>query len=578
MKRRIGTARGLALRGRLVLLFLIALVPAFTAAVITTVEHRQSLRLEAENTTKRLAGLAAAHVEGLFASSYQILRVLDEDPLVLGAGRACEARFEHVLATSDHSFTALALLDATGTLICSIPRAARGVTRGHPLLARLQAGEDFVVGEAELGPITGKPVIVVVQAIREQEKLVALVAAGLDLGSLGELADRSQLPEGAILAILKADGTALARYPKPAQFIGANMSDLPAFRDAIRNATEPGVVRASTVDGIPHVFGFAPLTFGGGRFYIVVGLNEHRLMAPADHVLSDNLKGFGLAAIVAFILAATAGEFFLRRPIERMRLTAEGIAKGDLTARVAPGSAPGELGGLARAIDKMADGLQSREGRLASLSRRVLEVQELERRAIARELHDEIGQSLTAIKLMLQRHRQADKCDDPKPIDELIEVADHTLQQVRGLSLDLRPSMLDHLGLPATLRWYVDRESERSGLEATLEVQPEELRLDAQRETAIFRIAQEALTNVSRHSGATHVTVALTSNGKVTELSIRDNGRGFDVGDGQQRARLGESIGLLGMEERAVLAGGSLKIQSGPSGTEVRAVFNETHQ
>lgn len=567
--------RGLALRGRLILLFLIALLPAFTAAVITTVEHRQSLRAEAENTTKRLAGLAAAHVKGLFASSYQILRVLDEDPLVLAAGRSCEARFEHVLATSDHSFTALALLDASGTLICSIPRAARGVAEGHPLLARLHAGEDFVVGEAELGPITGKPVVILVQAIRETGKLDALVAAGLDLGSLGELADRSQLPEGAILAILNNEGNVLVRFPRPAQFIGSSVRELPAFRDVIRSAQVPGVVRGHTLDGVPHVFGFAPLEFGGGRFFIIVGMNEHNLMAPANHVLADNLKGFGLAAVVAFILAATAGEFFFRRPLERMRFTAQNIAGGDLTARVAPGSAPGELGALARAIDDMADGIQSREHRLASLSRRVLEVQELERRAIARELHDEIGQSLTAIKLMLQRHRQADRCDDPKPIDELIEVADHTLQQVRGLSLDLRPSMLDHLGLPATLRWYVDREAERSGFVVTLDVQPEHLRLDAQRETALFRITQEALTNVSRHSKATHVGVALTSNGEITELSIRDNGRGFDVAEAQRRARLGESIGLLGMEERAVLAGGSLKIQSGPSGTEVRAVFRE---
>jgi signal transduction histidine kinase len=575
VKGRTGTVRGLALRGRLVLLFLIALLPALTTAVITTVEHRQSLRDEAENTTKRLAGLAAAHVEGLFASSYQTLRVLDEDPLVLAAGRTCESRFEHVLASADHSFTALALLDPSGNLICSIPRAARSVARGHPLLARLHAGEDFVVGEAELGPITGKPVIVIVQSIREREKLVALVAAGLDLASLGDLADRSQLPEGAILAILTGDGTLLARYPKPAQYIGADARDLPGCQTATQNAREPGVVRATTHDGTPHVFGFAPLTFGGGRFCILVGLNERHLMEPADHVLGDNIKGFGLAAVVAFVLAATAGEFFLRRPIERMRLTAEGIAAGDLTARVAPGSAPGELGGLARAIDEMADGLQSRERRLASLSRRVLEVQELERRAIARELHDEIGQSLTAIKLMLQRHRQADECQETKPIDELLEVADRTLQQVRGLSLDLRPSMLDHLGLPATLRWYVDRESERSGLEATLEVQPEDLRLDPQRETALFRIAQEALTNVSKHAGATHVALALTSNGKVTELSIRDNGRGFDVADARRRGRLGESTGLLGMEERAVLAGGSLKIQSGPSGTEIRAAFSE---
>jgi signal transduction histidine kinase len=575
--KRISTALGLALRGRLVLLFLLALLPAFAAVIITTNEHRQSLIAEAENTTRRLAGLAAAHVQGMFESAYQLLRVLDEDPFVLAGGRSCESRFEHVLASAGHNFSALALLDPSGTLICSSPRANRSVAEGHPLLVPLHAGGDFIVGQTELGPITGKPVIVVVQAIRERETLVSLVAAGLDMASLGELAERSQLPAGASLAILDDHGTVIAGYPKPAQFIGNTARDLPAFQTVIRSAKEPGAVRGSAVDGVPHVFGYAPLEFGGGRFFIVVGMNEHNLMDPADHVLADNLKGFGLAALVAFILAVTAGEFFLRRPIERMRLTAEGIAGGDLTARVAPGSAPGELGGLARAIDDMADGLQSRERRLASLSRRVLEVQELERRAIARELHDEIGQSLTAIKLMLQRHRQADRCDDPTPIDELIQVADHTLQQVRGLSLDLRPSMLDHLGLPATLRWYVDREAERSGFDAALDVQPADLRLDPQRETALFRIAQEALTNVSRHSHATHVAVALTSNGDVTELSIRDNGRGFDVQGAQGRARLGESIGLLGMEERAVLAGGSLKVHSGPSGTEVRAVFREAH-
>ena len=198
----------------------------------------------------------------------------------------------------------------------------------------------------------------------------------------------------------------------------------------------------------------------------------------------------------------------------------------------------------------------------------------MERRALAIELHDEIGQSLTALKLMLQRHRQADDCSDLAAIDELIAVTDRTLQTVRSLSLDLRPSMLDHLGLPATLRWYVDREAERSDYHATCVIQPERLRLDTSLETTIFRIVQEALTNVVRHARATEVSVHLVATDHRIELRVRDNGGGFDVAAARARAQQGQSLGLLGMEERAVLAGGTLHLQSGARGTEIRAVFS----
>jgi len=569
---RLLTARGLALRGRLVLLFLLALLPAFIASLITTFEHRERLREGAADTTVRLARLTAARLEGSLRSTYRLLQLLDDDPLILAGGRSCESRFEHVLAVADHEFTAFALLDPAGRVTCSSPRAARGVAVGHPLLRRLDGGEDFVVGEAELGPITGKPVIVAVQAIRAGDQLTGMVAVGLDLRSLGDVAEHAQLPPGAILTILNRHGMIVARYPDPQRYIGRSVADQPGFREVMASHVSHGVLEAPNLEGVPHVWGYAPLEVGGARFFTMVGLDAGQLLAPAEHVLYDNLRGFALAAAVALVLAALAGEFFLRRPIEQMRRTAERIAGGDLTARVGLNQAPGELDALARAIDEMAEGLQSREHRLAGLSRRVLHVQELERRAIARELHDEIGQSLTAIKLMLQRHRKADGCRDTATIDELMTVADRTLQQVRGLSLDLRPSMLDHLGLAATLRWYVDREAERAGYVVTYHVDPEGLRLDAQHETALFRIAQEALTNVARHANATRVDVVLTSNGRETELSIRDDGRGFDIAAARERGRRGESLGLLGMDERAVLAGGTLKIQSGPSGTEVRAV------
>ena len=567
------SARGLAFRGRLVLLFLLALLPAFIVSLYTSFEHRGALQSEAESMTARLATLTATQLEGILDSTYQLLAVLDDDPLILAGGRRCESRFEHVLVTAQDNLTGIALGDKNGRLVCSSPRANGPVELGAPLLRRLEAGEDFAIGEAGTGPLTGKPVLVAAMAIRDEESgaLAGLVATGIDLERIRQLPSRANLPPDTIFAILNQQGQVMASHP--VDRIGGVLPQGREHVEVILRALHPGILREQSADGVPRVWGYASLHVGGGRFFTVVSLREDRLMAQADHVFQDNLKGFALAAAVALLIAGLAGEFFLRRPIEQMQVTAQRIAAGDLSARVALSKAPGELGALSKAIDDMADGLQSREGRLAGLSRRVLEVQEFERRAIARELHDEIGQSLTALKLMLQRHRQADGCSNLSSIDELLEVTDGTLQQVRGLSLDLRPSMLDHLGLAATLRWYVEREAERGGFIATCRIEPERLRLDAPLETTLYRIAQEALTNVTRHSKARTVTVDLMAHGGTVELTIRDDGRGFAVDATRERSRQGGSFGLLGMEERAMLAGGTLRIQSGPSGTDVRATF-----
>ena len=204
-----------------------------------------------------------------------------------------------------------------------------------------------------------------------------------------------------------------------------------------------------------------------------------------------------------------------------------------------------------------------------------MEVQESERRLIARELHDEIGQALTAVKINLQAVQRLPEASSLGAFPaENMHIVDHILQQVRDLSLDLRPSLLDDLGLVAALRWYVDRQARRSGFAAQVDTHPSEMHLPPDLETACFRIVQEALTNVVRHARAKRVWVAARQAAAELQLVIRDDGVGFDVGTARERAVHGESLGLLGMEERALLVGGHLDIASTPAlGTEVRARF-----
>ncbi len=218
--------------------------------------------------------------------------------------------------------------------------------------------------------------------------------------------------------------------------------------------------------------------------------------------------------------------------------------------------------------------LQHSTVQLRALSRRVLETQEAERRRVARELHDELGQSLTAIKIQLQSRqfgRVADDGADGDMRDASIQIVDHAIDQMRRIALGLRPSVLDDLGLAPALRWLADEATTRSPLIVQVQGGQNHARIDPHCETVCFRIAQEALTNAVRHGGATRVVLQLRIDDDKVWLQIDDDGAGFDVEAALQFASHGGSMGLLGMRERARLAGGVLEIVSGPGrGTSVR--------
>lgn len=237
-----------------------------------------------------------------------------------------------------------------------------------------------------------------------------------------------------------------------------------------------------------------------------------------------------------------------------------------------------QLAGVVRDITERKLAWQRSEAygrKLQTLSRRLVEVQETERRHIARELHDEIGQALTVAQLNLQAVLQSPGADALAPrLTESLEVVERVLEQVHDISLNLRPSMLDDLGLEPALRWYTNRQAALAGLQAEFVTDPLERRLDPIIETECFRIAQEALTNVVRHAQARTVTVELHTKDGRLHLGVRDDGVGFDVAPVREQAVRGASLGLLSMEERAALAGGGLEFKSAPGqGTDVQAWF-----
>ncbi|MGE0824074.1 MAG: PAS domain S-box protein [Candidatus Binatia bacterium] len=214
------------------------------------------------------------------------------------------------------------------------------------------------------------------------------------------------------------------------------------------------------------------------------------------------------------------------------------------------------------------------EEALRALPRHILRAQEEERAHLARELHDELGQVLSALKLTLQGGQRKPMVMAER-VEEGIAMVHEALEQVRQLSRDLRPAMLDQLGLVPTLHWVVAQHAKRTGAQPQLLIEmSEDERVLPQVETVCFRVVQEALTNILRHARAQKVQVELRHWNGVLNLTIRDNGVGFDVDSALSRAVEGASSGLLGMRERVCLAGGYLSVTSSiGKGTEIHARF-----
>jgi signal transduction histidine kinase len=207
---------------------------------------------------------------------------------------------------------------------------------------------------------------------------------------------------------------------------------------------------------------------------------------------------------------------------------------------------------------------------LERLSARLVDVQEQERRALARELHDEVGQALTAVKMDIGIALRAEV--EPRvrsALEEARDISENTLRSVRDMSQLLHPSALDDFGLPATLTAYLRNFSHRTGIRAQL-AETMETRLAPDIEVCVYRIVQEALSNVARHSGATACTVSLNSGGGMLRLVIEDNGRG--VGSVAKHLTSGPGLGLIGMRERAQALGGTFSVRERDGGGTIVAV------
>lgn len=322
-----------------------------------------------------------------------------------------------------------------------------------------------------------------------------------------------------------------------------------------------------------------------------------------EHDLYGNVLGLVGGGMLAVAIAWVGAGSMISRPAERVVSAARRLRDGDTSARAALRDRS-ELGEMARTFDEMAEALRSRErdlellnaeleervahrsaalerangelsasqAELRRLSHELLDVVEVERLRLSREVHDQIGQALTGIKMDVAEARQRLAADDVaganKRLAAAIETVDDTVQLARRIALNLRPSLLDDCGLTAAVQWQLEEFQRRTGIPCKLTAEVDESVIRPQLGTAAFRILEESLTNVARHANASRVDAALATSATHFTLTVRDNGRG--ITDQDRVAR--RSLGLVGMRERALQLGGTLEVvgrSGGDHGTTV---------
>jgi two-component system sensor histidine kinase UhpB len=258
--------------------------------------------------------------------------------------------------------------------------------------------------------------------------------------------------------------------------------------------------------------------------------------------------GLAVMLLVNFLLLQRAVS-----PLRRLAVVMRQVDPLEPGRRARLPEAPAEVAELGVAFDQM---LQRLESERRESARRALGAQEAERLRIARELHDEVGQALTAVLLQLDRAQAGVDGESAERIQEARESARATLEEVRGIARNLRPEALDDLGLASALR-QLCLEAERGGVLVERAIEAD-VSLDGDSELVVYRVAQEAITNALRHAGAERVRLTLQRDAGATVLRVEDDGRGT--------AGSVEGAGVRGMRERAVLVGGRCELRAAPGG------------
>lgn len=565
-----------SLRVRLLLIVLLAVIPALGAIAYTASEQRRIAVVQIQRNAIQLAEFLAHEEEQILQGTRQLLIALAKFIQKENTSPSeCNA-FLADLLKQFRRYANLGAVKSNGEVYCS------AIPLNRPLNAADQAWfrravetGNFASGDYHVGRITGKPVLVLAYPVIDPAGDTSVVFfAALDLQWLNRYKfDIEQvLPDDFTITQIDENGVVLAHHPESNQWLGKTLPN-DSFSHAIL-AQKKGMLKAAGAGDQPFMYAFAPVhsSLTDRQFYVILGLSERYVFADSNRILLRNLALLGIAALAAMLAAWFGGELFILRQIKTVVQASRRLAAGELNTRTGLPYGKDELSQLAKAFDEMAAALEQRQAArhraeaelqrsqdlFRNLSTHLQEVREEERTRIARQIHDDLGQALTALKIDISwlNTRLADERDlIREKLKSMVALIDETVHTVHKVSEDLRPGILDDFGLAAAIEWQAEEFQKRTGIRCKT-IYSSEFDLNKEQSTNLFRIVQESLTNVIRHAEATKVEIRISAQEGILVLEIQDNGKGIT----QAAIADSRSFGLIGIKERAHSLGGKVTI------------------
>jgi signal transduction histidine kinase len=558
---------GTSLKARLYLLILAAFVPVAVLIIFVT-EEQKTIETDAILHRTMLLAKAAADAENQQMESIRNLLVIVSDALLVADGQAdWLARLLAKLTGQTNGYAAVGVVGANGQLLAGSDPSPMDKTysdRGWFKSSLEKTG--MIIDRYHGERINGKPVLYFAQSVRDDSRRVMAVAyAALDLDWLNRAIFRqlAELPGGSRLTLLdKTQG--MIRFDVDS----ARWSILQGYNADLQQqiASQPsGALMAADEDGTQRIYAFAQLesAFRKDRVSVVLEIPKTVAMASSKRTFIRNLTLLAISALVAILSIWWVADVIILRRVAAMVKASRRLAAGDMRARIGLSGTRDELNHLAGVFDDMAASLQMRIEReeqvnvslqrsreqLRRLSAYQNEVREQERIRIAREIHDQLGQLLTVLKMDLSwinKHRFETDAALEEKISAMAGVIETAMDNLHAVTADLRPVMLDDFGLAAAIEWQAEAFTRRSGIQCRLENNGFEPDLPRAQATALFRIFQEIITNIVRHAQASEVVVHLEIHGDELFFQVVDNGRGIRTDE----INAPDAFGLLGIRER----------------------------
>lgn len=596
-----------SLRARIMLLVALGMVALAGILGLSSLWHVQDLAERALQERRRLAQVVADQLDTLLRSN---LVVLQEIALSARGGFAGgePKSFKTTLREAYlHSvFTqGVFLLDRAGRLVLIEPQRPPWLSQDLSSLSLVRRA--LKEGRLEISNLVadGTKRIYALVPIRDWHgELVGAVGGILDPESARF---RSLLPpvpfgDSTYLELVDGQGIVLASTKAGRTFTesdhGRFLARLIQERKSVVGTCHSCHEQEGASEREREVVAFAPME--AAPWGLSIRQAEGEALAAAFGMQRRLLMVGSLTILVALLFAWGVARS-VTRPLGVLARGAQRIARGNLGESIAM-SSEDEIGHLAHAFDQMRiqlkasfealaeakqdlekrvqertrelealyQELQKREELRGELLLKVITVQEEERKRIARELHDETSQAMATLLLAIETSLKTASAEAKDRLVRMKAMADRTLDSIHHLIFDLRPSVLDDLGLASALRWSAESHLEPMGIDLTFEVSGFERRLRPEVETTVFRIGQEAISNIARHAEAESVTIAIAFCEKTVSLEVVDDGRGFEFEGVTGAAQGPRGLGLLGMKERAALLNGTLTVDSEPGkGTRV---------